>query len=631
MASIVDLVSQLQLHTGKENHEQALELADSILKRNPDNAGALESRVVALIKLDKISQALKVFEKHSSLKSKMATAYAYTLYRLDMHAELCQYVQTLQSTPSRGVLHSLAQSEYKHESLSGVVDIYNKLAKSTDPLGSEAVDIQVNLGAVRAVEGFQGVDDDNSTSFSKIESDNDASYDQLFNAATYYISQKDWQRSLDLLQRAKLVCQQTPMSDDEKAEELAPILVQAAFVLSKKGESAQASATLNEVLDSKLSAKGLIRFVAVNNSIALNDQGTSSNPNLTLKDLMRAENAEVAERAIGIQARPLTRNRLLVEREIGKDTRSQAADLAQKYPSTVSAQALAWMQTVAGEKASTLRRNMQALLTSSSVELKDSARLALSLAVAQLFIDDNENYDAAANVLNSAFKTINDDNLKYLPGFVSTLVAIYALQHRQSQASDIVKSAVQLWSQNNDTSLSSIYGALQVLAESGNDVQQLMSQVGQQDDDESSQMTPSLVASRLSANLPVSPAQQALLPSVDSLINGIDTEDLESSGLLHNVLKRSNPSSASGRTSSVKRQKRKGKLPKAYDANATPDPERWLPKRDRSTYKPTRKEKKNAKSTQGGASDNTTLENLASTKQNTVKTHTTARSKKGRK
>lgn len=57
-----------------------------------------------------------------------------------------------------------------------------------------------------------------------------------------------------------------------------------------------------------------------------------------------------------------------------------------------------------------------------------------------------------------------------------------------------------------------------------------------------------------------------------------------------------------------KRRKRKGKLPKHYDASCDPDPERWLPRHERSTFrkKKDRRNKDIGKGTQGaaaGASD----------------------------
>lgn len=39
------------------------------------------------------------------------------------------------------------------------------------------------------------------------------------------------------------------------------------------------------------------------------------------------------------------------------------------------------------------------------------------------------------------------------------------------------------------------------------------------------------------------------------------------------------------KTAAKKKKKKKTKLPKNYDPNVTPDPERWIPKWERSTYK----------------------------------------------
>ncbi|XP_019389778.1 PREDICTED: signal recognition particle subunit SRP72-like [Crocodylus porosus] len=51
-----------------------------------------------------------------------------------------------------------------------------------------------------------------------------------------------------------------------------------------------------------------------------------------------------------------------------------------------------------------------------------------------------------------------------------------------------------------------------------------------------------------------------------------------------------------------KKKKKKGKLPKNYDPKVTPDPERWLPMRERSYYRGRKKGKKKdqiGKGTQG--------------------------------
>lgn len=52
----------------------------------------------------------------------------------------------------------------------------------------------------------------------------------------------------------------------------------------------------------------------------------------------------------------------------------------------------------------------------------------------------------------------------------------------------------------------------------------------------------------------------------------------------------------------ARKRVRKSRLPKDYDAAKTPDPERWLPLKDRSTYRPKGRKgrQKAAEKTQGG-------------------------------
>ena len=57
------------------------------------------------------------------------------------------------------------------------------------------------------------------------------------------------------------------------------------------------------------------------------------------------------------------------------------------------------------------------------------------------------------------------------------------------------------------------------------------------------------------------------------------------------------------------RRKRKTRLPKNYDPNVPPDPERWLPKQERSAYKKAihkkYKDRDVGRGTQGAAGANT--------------------------
>lgn len=105
------------------------------------------------------------------------------------------------------------------------------------------------------------------------------------------------------------------------------------------------------------------------------------------------------------------------------------------------------------------------------------------------------------------------------------------------------------------------------------------------------------------------------LPTIKELSVGVDLDNL-------NVLTSSSSTSVTAKKSpgvrqdsnpstpktddSVKRKKKhkKGKLPKNYDPNVAPDPERWLPKYERTGYrkKRDRRTKDVIKGSQGTAS-----------------------------
>ena len=98
------------------------------------------------------------------------------------------------------------------------------------------------------------------------------------------------------------------------------------------------------------------------------------------------------------------------------------------------------------------------------------------------------------------------------------------------------------------------------------------------------------------------------LTPVEKLIAGIDIAALESAGVAQPTRKRGAEDDVAPVVKSKKPRKKKPRLPKNYDASKKPDPERWLPMRDRSYYKPKgRKGKqKAATATQGGPVEEST-------------------------
>jgi signal recognition particle subunit SRP72 len=81
----------------------------------------------------------------------------------------------------------------------------------------------------------------------------------------------------------------------------------------------------------------------------------------------------------------------------------------------------------------------------------------------------------------------------------------------------------------------------------------------------------------------------------------VDIDALEQDGVAQPPRKRG-IEDAAPLEKAKKARKRKPRLPQNYDAAKNPDPERWLPMRDRSYYKPKGKKgkQKAAAATQGG-------------------------------
>jgi signal recognition particle subunit SRP72 len=94
------------------------------------------------------------------------------------------------------------------------------------------------------------------------------------------------------------------------------------------------------------------------------------------------------------------------------------------------------------------------------------------------------------------------------------------------------------------------------------------------------------------------------LPPVQDLIRGIDVDGLFASGVAvarSSAASKKRPASDDANAEKSSKRRRR-KLPKNFVEGKTPDPERWLPLRDRASYRPKGKKgkKRAGEATQGG-------------------------------
>uniref|UniRef100_H0UTF8 Signal recognition particle subunit SRP72 n=1 Tax=Cavia porcellus TaxID=10141 RepID=H0UTF8_CAVPO len=230
----------------------------------------------------------------------------------------------------------------------------------------------------------------------------------------------------------------------------------------------------------------------------------------------------------------------------------------------------------------------------------------IKLTMAQLKISQG-NISKACLILRSI------EELKHKPGMVSALVTMYSHEEDIDSAIEVFTQAIQ-WYQNHQPKspahLSLIREAANFKLKYGrkkeaiSDLEQLWKQ---------NPKDIHTLAQLISAYSLVDPEKAKSLskhlPSSDSMSLKVDVEALENSPGATYIRKKggkvtgdSQPKEQGQGDLKKKKKKKKGKLPKNYDPKVTPDPERWLPMRERSYYRGRKKGKKKdqiGKGTQG--------------------------------
>lgn len=246
--------------------------------------------------------------------------------------------------------------------------------------------------------------------------------------------------------------------------------------------------------------------------------------------------------------------------------------------------------------------------------------VGLILVIIQLYILTN-NPGQAVTLLESFFKRLEestssaDQDVRFAPGLVALAVSLYRASGRKNHIKAELGKAASYWRRKSKPSLSLFRAAGTYLLESSNaeDLSMagdIFSSLKAQDPNDRTAIA-GFVASYATTDLPkVSPDLEKLTP-VSRLISGIDAEALEEAGIPTLPIppsqvaskKRQADTNEKEKEKPVKQRKiRKSKMPKDFEEGKKMDPERWLPLRDRSTYRPKgKKGKKKANDlTQGG-------------------------------
>ncbi|KAM5366521.1 hypothetical protein ACJZ2D_010489 [Fusarium nematophilum] len=614
-------LSALLRQSSIEDHDEILKAANAAIRADKNDVVSQHTRIVALLKLDRFDDALRaIAEGGTNLHARSVLEHAYALYKTGKLDEATSVLQAAGIESKRGFKHVAAQVAYRAERFDEAHSIYSRLL-DTDAADEEN-DLSINIRATLAQSDSLGY-----TSSGSISVQDSDGFELFYNAACAYITRGSLDTAADLLQRAIRLCDASDdLTEEDKQAEMRPILAQQAFVYAKLGRLKEAvelytslSSTTQSDDDPDLS------LITQNNLMALEPK--PDNPYLLQRRFASVTGKARDAKLFSHQSNVLRRNSLVVDLQankgLGVHRRTDGLLSEAKHPTTspdlgilsvLNAAASASAQGATGKQ---LLRNLQTL------SQKRPHDVGLVLTIIQIQINEGHT-GSALSVLESFLQRLDkaeapeSQDVRFSPGLVALVVTLLRAQGRESSAkAELVKAATH-WQSRQASSATSLLeeAGVELMKSSNAQDLQLAGASFQRlfDEQKGSDVAAAGLVAALAPSNPSSVEQHLQnLPAVDSLIGDIDVSALISAGVATTnkatrTLKRPAPQETADKT---RKRHRKIRLPKNYVEGAKPDPERWLPLRDRSSYRPKGKKgkKKAGEATQGGiAKEEETLE-----------------------
>ena len=635
--SLTDLLSQLNVQSTHDEHSQVEKTSIRLLEKGCTNPGTvLKYCLIALIKQDKYNKALSVLEKFDSIATEHSTKVRleklYVYYKLNNVSKFNKTfnavvpdgsITLMASNPEsrierlRGVLHVRAQFCYKNGQNQEAYRIYQYLASNDSADVDNVTELSCNERVPLSVEP------DMLMNYPPFHELNEDSYDILFNESLLLLAQGKSKESLGLLQKAHSLAKASGYQDDINTLEL-----QLAYVHQLLGNTSDSKEYLNGLID-RLDIGSPMYLLVKNNLLAFQDFSKyKDNINLILRELN-------AKKIVSLNLKNFTHDqwtklnsnimflKLYNNVSIPSNT-NYLSRVLHNYTNNVDNVVIEPYQT----QAKKLYHLAVKAVNSYNNDPKSSV-IGLVLLATQLLVVENQ-WDNAirlcelySNKIKCPGYYVSDDMMTV----VYVLFELYSHQGRSHSKLVLLEKTILLYSHWAYIGLLSdvarpyrfdTNGCINQLRFWKHIAFQYLS-IGK-----------SVEAKRLLNKLNNVPyfgkymrdanVLQILKNTdkdifdyshVSNLVSPIDVSSLIATGVKPFESNSNKVQSSSVRVNRImkkklqakKQKKKESKLKKflaTHDvANKTVDPERWLPLRDRSTYRP--KKKQLAKQTQGGA------------------------------
>lgn len=458
-------------------------------------------------------------------------------------------------------------------------------------------------------------------------------YEQYFNNACLLCNQSKYAEAEKTLRQSEKLCREylasqededdSSDSENEKegiSEELAAIDVQIGYCLQMQGRTSQAAGLYTKIIRSRPKDPALLA-VACNNMVVVNKEHHLFD---SKKKIRLATSSHCEHKLTRLQKQTIAVNNCIIAYlSNSPNLRQLTEELRCTYPNLNLKALLVQVTQLVKEKKSTdaihllqetikTKRNQYTTTSNGSskegkeYEYSKEELTAMRFAIIQLLLVQGKR-DEAIDVFLSL-----DDEYKYKPGTVSALVNLYQLMRRRDDAANLVKEAVEWYKRNacstDELTMSMFQHAatfqlrdgdmkaaaatlLELLKRQPNDMKIIAKLVVAYANQDPQQ------AQMYSEKLP--PLQQLTVASEIDVLETANwvmslkprkwTKDDPSPGAVPDV---GSPASVNGGINAIiaakkkqHRKKRRGALPKNYNADVPPDPERWLPKYERTGFR----------------------------------------------
>jgi len=339
----------------------------------------------------------------------------------------------------------------------------------------------------------------------------------------------------------------------------------------------------NQILKQKPNDSALLAVVS-NNVVSINkDQNVFDSK----KKMKTALSETLESKLFQLQRQTILFNNclLLLHTNQSDSVRKQLEEIKKKFPQQISETILLEAALLCKEK-----KVLEAIkFLRNATQENSNLSLEVSLVLTQLLIKNGDISDSC-HVLRSLGENT------YKPGVISTLIALYLHLDDKASATSLLTEAVK-WYEKNMAESPQLYALYRENARFLMETNQPEAAVKLLERlRKNNPQNPKIVSLLISAYSQFNPQKaneiSKDLPPIESIINEIDVEQLETSNwsLGAKYVKKTTKTETPNTNPNVKIEKKKKKkkkirLPKNYDPKVEPDPERWLPRYERSTYK----------------------------------------------